>query len=78
MNPDTESQHDLLTGYARDGYVHLPGFVSGEALAELLSHLDRFISEVTPGMPPEQVFFEDGLSLLPLLEGSGSIERDAL
>ena len=50
---------NLLRYFLADGYVMLPGFYSGDELAELLENLARFIHDVVPTMPPEAVFYED-------------------
>lgn len=42
-----------------DGFVLLPRFLSGNDLAELNRQLDRFIQQVLPGLPSEDVFYED-------------------
>ena len=31
----------------------------GNHLQELLGHVDRFIRDIVPGLPPEHVFYED-------------------
>jgi len=33
--------------------------MDGESLRNLLSHVDHFISEIVPGLPPRHVFYED-------------------
>jgi phytanoyl-CoA hydroxylase len=42
-----------------NGYIVLPGYVSGRQLNELRSKIDQFIRDVVPAMPSEYVFFED-------------------
>ena len=53
------AESGLNVQYAKDGYAMQRGFVSGDALRTLQNHVDRFIQEVVPTMPPEHVFFED-------------------
>ena len=56
---ESVSNPELKRDFERDGFVFLPQFVSGEGLADLLAHLDRFISDIVPQLYPEQVFYED-------------------
>lgn len=42
-----------------DGFVALPGFVSGDGLVELQERLARFLHESVPRMPREAVYYED-------------------
>ena len=53
------SNAELLRGFETDGFVALPQFTSGEELTELLAHVDRFIRDIVPQLPREQVFYED-------------------
>lgn len=53
------SDAERLRSFTTDGYVVLPRFVSGSELTELLEHVDRFIRDIVPRLPPEQVFCED-------------------
>ncbi len=50
---------DHLAAYQRDGFAHFRQFVAGEDFDELVRRLDRFISQVVPGMEREEVFYED-------------------
>lgn len=45
--------------FAIDGFVVLRSFVEGDELRELLTNVDRFMRDVAPSMPQEQVFYED-------------------
>jgi phytanoyl-CoA hydroxylase len=45
--------------FDRDGYVCLKQFLSADEVVEAREHLDRFIRECVPDMPPEFVFYED-------------------
>lgn len=53
------SNADLLAAFKTDGFVALPEFLFEENLAELLSHVDRFLRDIVPQLPPEHVFYED-------------------
>lgn len=55
-----------VTHFKSDGFVALPQFVHGKDLTELLSHVDRFISDIVPQLPPEAVFYEDRNDLTTL------------
>lgn len=54
--PDVGSLRDT---FVRNGYVQLPGFRTGQELAEIELNLARFIDEVVPTLPREEVFYED-------------------
>ena len=58
MNVDTAKAESLVS-FAADGFVALRQFVGGEEMAALRANVDRFIRDVIPQMPPEQVFYED-------------------
>jgi phytanoyl-CoA hydroxylase len=49
----------IVDSFERDGYVYLPGFLNTTEVAELHTELARFLDEVVPTMPREEVFFED-------------------
>ena len=53
------SNTELVRSFQTDGFVAMHQFVSGEELTELLAHVDRFIRDIVPQLPPEQVFYED-------------------
>lgn len=62
MNSDSISLHH----FNDNGFVMFPGFIAGDDLLELRCQVDRFIENVVPKLPPEQVFYEskgDALSL---------------
>jgi phytanoyl-CoA hydroxylase len=48
----------LKEAFDRDGYVVLPGFLSREEVAELSQEVDRYVRDVVPGLPVEEVFYE--------------------
>ena len=50
---------NLNPQFSSDGYLALPGFVSGAEFADLLQQVERFIAEVLPSLPSEHVFYED-------------------
>jgi phytanoyl-CoA hydroxylase len=45
--------------FDKDGFVALRQFGHGEELADLMANVDRFIRDVVPNMPLEQVYYED-------------------
>ncbi|MDC0937044.1 phytanoyl-CoA dioxygenase family protein [Pirellulales bacterium] len=49
----------LQRDFEKDGFVALRQFIGGDELAELMANLDRFIRDVVPSMPSEQVYYED-------------------
>jgi len=55
----TISNAELLKGFETDGYVALPQFISGQELTALLAHVERFIRDIVPQLPPQRVFYED-------------------
>lgn len=49
----------LKQHFDEQGFVHLRGFLSAEMLAELELQLDRYITDVVPGLPRADAFFVD-------------------
>ncbi len=45
--------------FMTDGYIVLRGFLSTDEVSETHENLTRFIADVVPGLPREQVFYED-------------------
>jgi len=50
---------DLKTNFERDGYVALRPLMSVDEVANLNTEIHRFIRDVAPDMPREQVYYED-------------------
>lgn len=56
----TRTDNQLLKqAFAADGFVALPNFLSGEALAELIENVERFVSDVVPSLADHHVFYEN-------------------
>ena len=55
-DPDLNS---LANDFDRDGYVALRPLFDAEKMAEISAELDRYIAEVMPTMPVEEVYFEN-------------------
>lgn len=53
------SQNEQRERFRDDGFVALPQFVSGREMVELIANVDRFITDIVPGLPPEHVFYEE-------------------
>lgn len=49
----------LKADFDVNGFVSIPGFLNADGLAAIRSHLDRFIRDIVPGMPPAHAFFEN-------------------
>ncbi|MCE7063188.1 phytanoyl-CoA dioxygenase family protein [Dyadobacter sp. CY343] len=45
--------------FEEDGYVFLPGFMSQEEITDVNQKLEVFIADVVPGLPANDVFYED-------------------
>jgi len=45
--------------FESDGFVAIRQFITGDRLVELESELERFVQQVVPQMPADQVFYED-------------------
>lgn len=58
MNAMQAKSH-LLDRFSTDGFVQIQHFVSDPSLGELLANVDRFIRDVVPQLPSDQVFYED-------------------
>lgn len=55
-DPDLDS---LADDFDRDGYVALRPLFDAANMAEISAELDRYIAEVMPTMPVEEVYFEN-------------------
>lgn len=49
----------LKAEFDRDGFVQIRGFYTPRETAGLAAELARYISQVVPGLPPSEAFFED-------------------
>ena len=49
----------METKFTDDGFVVLKNFLSQDEMFDLITQVDRFITEVVPNLPPHQVFYED-------------------
>ena len=45
--------------FTLNGFVSIPGFLTTDELARLQENKKRFICDVVPKMPMEQVYYED-------------------
>ena len=50
---------ELKQSFERDGYVAIKGFLDKKQSGELFKHTQRFIKEVVPTIPTEEVYYED-------------------
>ena len=53
------SGQELRRQFREDGFVALPRFLSEAEVCELRTNVARFITDVVPTMPREEVFFEE-------------------
>lgn len=52
--------HDALSAdFDRDGYIALQPLFDADKMAEINANLDRYIADVMPTMPSEEVYFEE-------------------
>ncbi len=58
MKYSPEEAKSLKESYDRDGYVALRGFLNADELQTLKANLQRYIDEVAPSLPKEDVFYE--------------------
>ena len=63
-HPDTRSEQ--LEVFRRDGFVCVPQFLDRNTQRDLLKHVQRFIDEVVPVIPRDQVFYENKRNPLTL------------
>jgi phytanoyl-CoA hydroxylase len=54
MNPFSECHRE----FSRDGFVKLTGYLTRHEVQNLEEHLQRYIRETAPGLPPTDVFYE--------------------
>lgn len=45
--------------FDRDGFVVVPGFLTGDEFEELKRNLERYISDVVPSLPGTEAFYQD-------------------
>jgi phytanoyl-CoA hydroxylase len=59
---DAAAAHDLAAlkaDFDRDGYMALRPLFGPQKMAEIAAELDRYIEEIVPQMPTEEVYYED-------------------
>jgi len=56
---DANDLTNMSQAFDRDGYIALPGFAAGPQLDDILVNVERFIEEVMPALPRDDVFYED-------------------
>ena len=49
----------IVSALKKDGFVVLPNFLDRTEMTEILVNIERFIAEIIPTLPREQVFYED-------------------
>jgi phytanoyl-CoA hydroxylase len=50
----------IRKAFHRDGFVVIEGFFDENYLARLEAAMNRYVAEVAPALPPDQVFYENG------------------
>lgn len=50
---------DWKENFDRDGFIFYPGFLNEQEMVKLSENVDRYIDEIIPTMPPEQVYFDN-------------------
>jgi phytanoyl-CoA hydroxylase len=56
--PETGNCSLRKSEFDTDGFVAIRQFVTGDRLSAVQSHVQRFLRDIVPRMPPERVFFE--------------------
>ena len=59
LAPQWHFAPEILQQYKQQGYVRVPGFLNAEETAQVKTNLRRYIDEVIPRMPANEVFYED-------------------
>ena len=65
-HPDFKLPADILNNFTTDGYVSVRPLCDADQMRELNSEVERFIQDVVPTMPQEQVYYEDMSTLKQL------------
>ena len=52
------SQDATIETFRRDGVVAMRGFLSREEVDDLMDGIDRYVREIVPDLPPDEVYFE--------------------
>jgi phytanoyl-CoA hydroxylase len=55
----TDVSSDAKRDFDRDGYVVLRGFLSPAEVADIRAHVERYVREIGPRLPPGEVMYED-------------------
>lgn len=79
MDHDSTNHNDaqLVERFRADGYVALPGFLNAQEVTSLCEHVERFVRDIAPQMPAEQVFYEDKADRTSLKQLQQMFEYDA-
>ncbi len=59
MSDNSTSDQQLIEDFRRDGFVAIPGFLNQREVGELNQNVARYLVDVAPRMPLEEVFYED-------------------
>ena len=59
VSGSVQEETDPREAFARDGYAVMPAFLSTGEVEECLQNLERYMTEVVPGLGPEEVFYEE-------------------
>jgi phytanoyl-CoA hydroxylase len=77
MKKDIELDPQLKKSFDEDGYVAIRGFLDADEVAEMNANLDRYISEILPGLESTEVFYEDKDRPETLMRLNRMYEHDA-
>ncbi len=56
---NAEQYEQIRKDFERDGYVFIPAFFNADQVTAVKWELERYITEVVPGMPANHVMYED-------------------
>jgi phytanoyl-CoA hydroxylase len=75
-HPKFKLPADILNSFTTDGYVSVRPLYDGDQMRELNSEVERFIQDVVPTMPQEQVYYEDKSDMSTLKQLQKMFEYD--
>jgi len=50
----------IRKAFHQDGFVIVEGFFDENCMARLEAAMNRYVAEIVPALPPDQVFYENG------------------
>ena len=69
----TQIKHD----FDRDGYIILRSYLSAEATAAVAENVERYVSDVLPGLPSDLAYYEVKSETETIMRLNSMTDRDS-